>query len=555
MSVALIGQYLVASKVMSPSEWHQAEQDKGHLGLEILGELTRDETISTAEGYSAYAYINGWDYFQLQGKDLTDEVLDTIPAAFAREERVVPVAVTPGEVRVAVEDPSDLNLQKRIVGQVNRSVRLVFSSTDEIDQALRVYYSTSAEAKKRGQSVADSLRAERGTENDDDDVEATEIVALYNLIVETAVQTRASDIHIDRWEDGIYIRYSIDNKMHDWMQHDLSIASRLVGLIKYRAGMPSGNLVPKKGTITHLYKGDQLDLRIAVLPTAWGESITMRIQSRKIRLLEDTGFTPVNLRRWTRALANPNGLVIATGPMASGKTNLTMSSLHQLRDSGRKIITQEDPIEVKVSSGITQVSIDSNVSWEDSMPVILRSRAGILFVGEINEDRIAHAAVSAAMTGHLVLSTLHTNSAPGSIIRLREMGIRPSVLADTLRAVVAQRLPRKLCTCAVPTRPTEEQIEDFQLTAADLNTTQWMGPNPEGCNECQKLSYLGQISIHELMTFNDEMRELIIQDATTSAITQAAQRNGMDTLIHDGLDRARKGLTSLSELRTHLLID
>lgn len=556
MSVSTLERYLVGRGITTQEQWDWAVQRTVPAEpSSILSLLEEHSVLQPEQTHAAFASSNGWEYRNVPVIPLRSDLVDLIDPSFARKHNIIPLDITDREITVATDNPDDGDLKKALRGSIGKSINLVYSPREQLAKAVRLNYSTAAESQKLAQN-ADRQTAENTDVAQLDPAELSEVAKLFNLTLETAVEARASDITIEEWEHEVVVRHTIDNVTTEATRLGSALGSLLINFIKNNANMPGGNLTPKKGRLNHINEqtGLILELRVAALPTVWGVSLTMRIATRTVRDLADVGFRPETLRRWKRALDNPNGMVIATGPMASGKTQTIMSTLDYLKPSGRKIMTMDIPTEIRVSEGITQVEIDtSNVTWGQTMPVVLSSRASVLSVGEINEDEIAQETVQASLTGHLVLSTLHTNSAPASIIRLREMGLRPSVLAETLRAVLAQRLPRRLCVCKVPVEPTPEQVSDFQLTPQDLADTTWFGPR--GCEVCGNLGYRGQVAIHELMTFNDDIRRLILADSPTFEIAEAARRAGMTTLLEDGLGRVREGATSLEELRRHLLID
>lgn len=556
MSVSTLERYLVGRGIATQEQWNWAvQQTVPAEPSSILSLLEEHSVLQPEQTHAAFASSNGWEYRNVPTIPIRPDLVDLIDPSFARKHNIIPLDITDREITVATDNPDDGDLKKALRGSIGKSINLVYSPREQLAKAVRLNYSTAAESQKLAQN-ADRQTAENTDVAQLDPAELSEVAKLFNLTLETAVEARASDITIEEWEHEVVVRHTIDNVTTEATRLGSALGSLLINFIKNNANMPGGNLTPKKGRLNHINEqtGLILELRVAALPTVWGVSLTMRIATRTVRDLADVGFRPETLRRWKRALDNPNGMVIATGPMASGKTQTIMSTLDYLKPSGRKIMTMDIPTEIRVSEGITQVEIDtSNVTWGQTMPVVLSSRASVLSVGEINEDEIAQETVQASLTGHLVLSTLHTNSAPASIIRLREMGLRPSVLAETLRAVLAQRLPRRLCVCKVPVEPTPEQVSDFQLTPQDLADTTWFGPR--GCEVCGNLGYRGQVAIHELMTFNDDIRRLILADSPTFEIAEAARRAGMTTLLEDGLGRVREGDTSLEELRRHLLID
>lgn len=557
MSEERIRSFLTDREIISDHQWMEAvNQAAGQANP--LAILTRTRQVKPAQAHEAYAYSRGWDYQNvLEHAEIAPDIIDLLDAANARNMNILPLRVNAsGDLVVACAQP-DLNKRKEIRGLVNRTVELVYAPEADLKAMVGHHYSTSAEAAKMGKAAAASVGVDRRAAADVDP--ESEIVSTLNVILEGALRGNASDIHLEPAAGALTVRYSIDGQLRTEPNQPINIASRIASLIKTRAKLNSGSLISQSGAFSHAYSGKVYDIRVAVMPTHYGESITMRMGADKIRPMADMGFSTDAEVKWRKSLAQPNGIILAVGPMGSGKTSLSYASLGEYLGQGRKIVSLENPVELKIPTGITQVSINEaqGMTWETAMADVLRMAASVLFVGEINRKEIAHTAVEAALTGHLVLSTLHTNDAPGAVVRLREMGLRPSVLSDAMRAVCAQRLPALLCPdCKILTPPTDELIREFNLSPEVIADTEWFGPASEkDCATCRNNRYKGRIPIHELMTFPREIRELISDDAPGAVITRAAKEQGMVTLQEDGIAKVRAGLTSLAEVRRHILID
>lgn len=525
----------------------------------VLNLLMSKGMLTADQAYEAYAHERGWDLHRVpEDFKIPDDVVSLIPPSDARRLNVVPVGRRAGRsVIIAMENPDDQNMAKVLQGIIGEPVSAVYAPNADIASAVRRYYSTSLEATSIGQRAAEDLGQQAGIsasmESRDSD---SQIARVLKVIIDGALDAGASDIHLEPGLDFLNVRYSIDGKNHNEPPQSRELSAAIARVIKVRSKLHSSDLHPQSGSMEHKYNGRTVELRAAVLPTPFGESITLRPNGGEIRPLTSIGFTAAREKAWRRQLAQPSGLVLAVGPMGCGKTSLNYASLDVLMKENRKIVSLERPIETKFPSGITQTEInpDQGRDWDEALAVTLRKGASVLNIGEINEPRIAKIVVDAALSGHLVLSTLHTNDAAGTIVRLREMGIRPSVLADTLRAVCSQRLPRMLCSCKVRVNPTAEQIEDFQLTPEDVAGTEWYGPSEYGCPRCRHMGYKGRTPIHELMTIGQELHELILDDVPARQITAAARETGMKTLREDGLDKVRQGVTSLAEIRSHILV-
>ena len=560
--------HFVSKNILTHEDFTAAERNAAAQGQKVLGFLRQQGRISHAQACEAHAFLFGWTYQPLDDTMLIpDDVIGLLEFHVARRLNVVPVSLDGDDLTVACVNPLDVNITKQLQSATGKNILPVYSSSNELTRAVGRFYSASVEARQAGQQAVKDLNTEAARAYRPTVVVAGDegnIVNTLDAIIEGALEAGASDIHLEPASTHLTVRYSIDGKLRNEPDQPRELAPRLAGLIKTRARLSSSELVNQDGAITHEYRGKPYDLRVAVLPAAWGESITLRMGASQAWKLGQIGFSEDTEASWRRSINQPNGICLAVGPMGSGKTSLHYASLDALLGQGRKIVSLENPVEMKLPSGMTQVTINEaqGLTWDGGMETVLRSAASVLFIGEINKDAIAHTAVTAANTGHMVLSTLHTNDAPGAVLRLREMGLRPSVLADSVRAVCAQRLPRRLCTCKVLRRPDQNMIRDFRLTDADLAAASpetgesiWYGPSDHGCQECNGLGYKGRLPIHELMTFPRHIRDMITEDVPNRILAEAARTNGMLTLQDDGLLKVRAGLTSLEEVRSHILID
>lgn len=566
LATSRLEMHFVQQEILTAEEFAAAEKQAVAQGQNVLAFLKAQGRISHRQTCEAFAFLKGWTYMPL-GDDtmIPEDIIGLIEFQLARRLNVVPVALDGDDLTVACVNPFDVNVTKQLQSKTGKNITAVYSSTNELTRAVGRFYSASIEAQQIGKLAAKDVSTEAARTNRPLLVVAGDegnIVNTLDAIIEGALEAGASDVHLEPASTHLTVRYSVDGKLRNEPDQPRELAPRLAGLIKTRARLSSSELVNQDGAITHEYRGKSYDIRVAVLPAAWGESITLRMGASEAWKLGQIGFSDDTEAQWRRSINQPNGICLAVGPMGSGKTSLHYASLDALMGQGRKIVSLENPVEMKLPSGMTQVSINEGqgLTWDGGMETVLRSAASVLFVGEINKDAIAHTAVTAAITGHMVLSTLHTNDAPGAVLRLREMGLRPSVLADSMRAVCAQRLPRRLCNCKVVTPPSRDMILDFKLTDEDLRAVDpetgasiWYGPG--GCAECGGTGYKGRLPIHELMTFPRQIRDLITEDVPNRVLADAARENGMLTLQDDGLLKVRAGLTSLDEVRSHILID
>lgn len=561
--------YFVSRNILTAEEFGAAEANAVAQGQKVLAFLRKQERITHQQASGAHAFQYGWTYQPLDDDlEIDEDLISLLEFQVARKLNVIPISLDGDDLTVACVNPLDVNVTKQLQSKTGKNILPVYSSSNELTRAVGRFYSTSIEAALVGKAAAKEVSTEAAKTFRPSLVvvgEEGNIVNTLDAIIEGALEAGASDIHLEPASTHLTVRYSVDGKLRNEPHQPKELAPRLSGLIKTRARLSSSELVNQDGAISHEYKGKTYDLRVAVLPAVWGEAITLRMGASEAWKLGQIGFSEETESQWRRSINQPNGICLAVGPMGSGKTSLHYASLDALMGQGRKIVSLENPVEMKLPYGMTQVSINEGqgLTWDGGMETVLRSAASVLFVGEINKDAIAHTAVTAAITGHLVLSTLHTNDAPGAVLRLREMGLRPSVLADSMRAVCAQRLPRRLCIhCKVNVVPDREMVLDFKLSNEDLAAVDpgtgrsiWYGPSEHGCRECNGVGYKGRLPIHELMTFPRHIRDLITEDVPNRILAEAAKENGMLTLQDDGLLKVREGLTSLAEVRSHILID
>jgi type IV pilus assembly protein PilB len=372
------------------------------------------------------------------------------------------------------------------------------------------------------------------------------------MLITRAAADRASDIHIEPTERDLRVRFRIDGVLHEIMRTPRSIANAVVSRLKIMADIDiAERRRPQDGRINLKVGGKQLDLRVSSLPTIYGEKVVMRLLDTSTALLElkDLGFMGDNETRYEESFTKPYGTILCVGPTGSGKSTTLYATLNVLNRPEVNIVTIEDPVEYRLS-GISQVQVNkkAGLTFASALRSFLRQDPDIMLVGEIRDQETANIAIESALTGHLVLSTLHTNDAPSAISRLIEMGVEPFLVGSALDAVLAQRLARRLCNqCKEAYTPTAEALQEagFPLDGADDLPTLYRA---NGCSHCSNTGYRGRLAVHELMTVNEELELLAVERAPTEKLTKAAAANGMRTLRQDGLDKVALGLTSIEEI-------
>ncbi len=480
------------------------------------------------------------------------EAVDTVPRSTARMHNILPLKKAGNSLVVAISD-LDLCAIDNLKFILSMDVKPVLASEQAIVEAIEHYYGgeeATVDNMLRAFTEGELAVEEAGAEEEDDEGEAP-MVRLVNLIVSDAVQARASDIHVEPMTNRLRIRYRVDGVCQEVESPPKRLQNSLIARMKLMAGMDlAEKRKPQDGRIPMTVAGRQLDLRVSDIPTTDGESIVMRIldkESAKVSLVE-LGFHPADLDHFRRIIRRPNGIFLVTGPTGSGKTTTLYAALNELNRPDTKIITAEDPIEYTFP-GINQSQVQAELGR--TFPIILRAMLRqapeIILVGEIRDEVTAEIAIRAALTGHLVFSTLHTNDAASAIPRLIDMGIAPYMVASSIQAIMAQRLIRTTCgNCKQPYEPPEQLLRGVGLATEDVEgITLYKGT---GCNRCHGSGYHGRIAIFELMEMNPDLRNLTFSKAPTGEIREKARSYGMLTLLEDGLRKVIQGITTVEEV-------
>jgi type IV pilus assembly protein PilB len=470
------------------------------------------------------------------------DVLALVPAAVAEEHRVVPVAVKDGRLVLAVDDPLRTFALDTLSFVLNREVAAALSTPSGLRTALRRYYNVDA----GGPDVAAAAGA---AEAEGDDAPVVRLVA---RMIEQAVEQAASDIHVEPMEGRIRVRFRKDGVLHEVASHEPTLVGPLNSRLKIMAGMDiAEKRKPQDGRISVSVAGRPIDIRASVLPATHGEAIVMRLLDKERGLvgLDQLGLGEEDLRRLRSIVRRPNGIVLVTGPTGSGKTTTLYAALKELNKADTKIITAEDPVEYEIP-GINQVQVHARVglTFARILRAMLRQAPNVILVGEIRDVETAEVAIQAALTGHLVFATLHTNDAPSALTRLVDMGVQPFLVSASVQAILAQRLVRRLCTtCRQPATPAESELRAVGLPAASLgDRTLWRA---QGCASCSFTGYRGRVGVYELMELDSVLRDMIFRNEPTGAVRSQALRTGrLSTLREDGLRKILSGLTTISEV-------
>lgn len=474
-----------------------------------------------------------------------------LPETFARRYHVLPIDFKDNALVVAVVDPSNILVLDDLQMITGYEIEAFAASEDEISLALNQYY--------RAMDAVQSEVYDLGVAEDDTNQisklravsEEAPVIKLVNAIIIRAVNERASDIHIEPQERDIKVRFRIDGVLQEAIRSPKHIQAGVISRIKIMAGLDIAETrIPQDGHCDLIVAGKVVDLRVATLPTIYGERVVLRILRKENILLnlDDLGILADSLAIFKSAFTKPYGAILVTGPTGSGKSTTLYAALNILNNSGRNIITIEDPVEYRLQ-GINQIQVStkSGLTFSKGLRAVLRSSPDIVMVGEIRDKETARIAMEAALTGHLVLSTLHTNDAPGAISRLTEMGIAPFLTASAIECILAQRLARRLCPhCKEEYEVPVDVLRRINFPIDDEKSVVLY--RPKGCPKCNGTGYKGRIGVYEVMTINEEIRELCVQRATAEGIKKVAASDGMKTLRQDGFEKVKLGTTSLEEI-------
>ena len=548
---------LVRDGVISRDQLGEAEELSASLGTTIDDALVRLGYVSAGELGQLQASQYGYEFVNLEAMEIPQSVIALIPESVARENVVIPVTLVDERLRVAMSNALDLDVIDKLRFMVNREIDPVVAPKEAIQTAINRFYggseteSVDSMLMEFTETAIDFTETESPQSKAEEAEEKAPVVRLINLIISEAVNMRASDIHIEPFEDRIRVRYRIDGVLVERDSPPRRLLAALTSRVKIMARMDiAEKRRPQDGRIKTRTGGKDFDLRVSILPTSHGQAIVLRILDREnIKIgIRNLGFGEENYRRFQTIIRRPNGIFLVTGPTGSGKTTTLYSALGELNRPDRKIITAEDPVEY-VLPGINQVEVkhDIGLDFARIIRAMLRQAPNVILVGEIRDAETAEMAIQASLTGHLVFSTLHTNDAPSSITRLIDMGVEPFLVASSVMAIMAQRLVRVVCSkCKEEYDPDPSELQHFELTAEQQANAKFC--RGKGCNHCQHTGYRGRIATFELMVMNSTLREMTFKSEPSQNLRRQARLFGMKTLVEDALGKAVLGKTTLLEV-------
>jgi type IV pilus assembly protein PilB len=550
--VKQLGDILLERGLVTHDQLNGAVEEQQRLGRSLGRVLVDLGVLTEAQLVAALAAQIGMQFVDLTDYSVDGSAVSRVPDGVCRRHTAMPIGYEDGKLLVAMADPANVFALDDIRAISGLEVKPVVATKPDVLAAINKYH--------RGDAEMDDLTMALDASSEDDDdlskikevVEDAPIVKFVNLLITQAIQDRASDIHIEPAERDLRVRFRIDGVLHEVMRSPKTITSGVTSRLKIMADINiAERRIPQDGRLSVTSNGKKIDLRVATLPTVWGEKIVMRILDNSTAMLKlsDLGFSDPNYEVYSKSFIKPYGMILVTGPTGSGKSTTLYATLNIVSKPEVNVITVEDPVEYRLP-GINQVqtNVKAGLTFAAALRSILRSDPDIVLLGEIRDGETAHIAVEAALTGHLVLSTLHTNDAPSAIVRLTEMGIEPFLVGSALDCVLAQRLARKLCPkCKEAYVPTPEMLKSNRFPwqdGMDLPTIY----RPVGCANCSKTGYKGRIALHEVMAVDEEIERLTVEHASSMVIGRHAVEAGMITLRHDGLLKVMSGVTSIEEI-------
>ncbi len=553
------GKILVERGVISPEQYHEADSVARETSTNVSDALVKLGHATADEVMEALATVHRLRYIDLAKVEIPESVVELVPESVARENKILPLEERDGRLVVLMSDPSDVDTLEKLRFILNRDVSIALAPRTRIMEAInRVYGQIEGESADSilqeftdtaidfTETVADEARSDEGT-----DEASAPIVRLVSLMITEAVQLRASDIHVEPFEDRVRIRYRIDGVLHERDRLPRRQLGAIVSRIKILGKIDiAERRRPQDGRIKITVGEKELDLRVSVIPTNHGQSVVMRLLDKdNIKIgVRQLGFSEKTFKTFQQLIRRPNGIVLVTGPTGSGKTTTLYAALNALNRPDRKIITAEDPVEYYLP-GVNQVEVKHQIGLDFARIIrsMLRQAPNIILVGEMRDAETVSMGIQASLTGHLVFSTLHTNDAPSAITRMVDMGVPNYLVASSVVAILAQRLVRTNCQkCRRPYTPPESVIRDIGLTPEQVAAATFM--KGRGCNSCQKSGFRGRIGIYELLLVDSKVREMIFRNDSTAKVREYAISKGMDTLFNDGVNKAMAGYTTFEEV-------
>jgi type IV pilus assembly protein PilB len=554
-SAAQLDELLLARGLVGEEQLREARERAVQTGRSLGRTMIELKFVSEAGLVAVLADQLGLDFVDLGEINLDQSAIALVPEAVARRHNCIPIAFDGDRLVVAMADPANVLAVDDIRAMTKRDVKTVVATKADVLNAITRQY----RLDRAAETLVEEAAAEQAPSDQDLEAALTAagaedapIIKLVNMLITQAISDRASDIHFEPEERHVRVRYRIDGVLHEVMSPPKAVQSGLTSRLKIMADINiAERRIPQDGRIGITVQGKPIDIRVATLPTVHGEKIVMRILDKSSVLLElpDLGFQPRNFHRFQQSYRKPYGEILVTGPTGSGKSTTLYATLNILNRPEVNIITVEDPVEYRLP-GVNQVQTHpkAGLTFASALRSILRADPDIVLIGEIRDRETAQISTEAALTGHLVLSTLHTNDAPSAMTRLVEMGIEPYLVASALDSVLAQRLARRLCgRCKEAYVPTEEDLAAARFPHQPGDDLPQLF-RAVGCSACGNTGYKGRLALHEVMTVTEDIEKLVVESSSSEAIKRVARAQGMTILREDGMEKARLGQTSIEEV-------
>ncbi|MFC1725045.1 type II secretion system ATPase GspE [candidate division KSB1 bacterium] len=522
--------------------------------LKELGFVTEHDIIVALSDQLGIPYVS------LSNYQLDPAVLSLVAENIARDNKLIPLFKIGNTLTVAMVDPLNVMILDELNRKTELEVEPSICTEDELNQTLDQYYGSKGTMDEMINIIEET--DEKESEEEVADIAMSEeadapIIKLVNLILVQSIKEKASDIHVEPDEEFLRVRYRVDGILREVFTQPKNLQNAIISRLKIMADLNiAEKRIPQDGRIQIKVENKDIDIRVSTIPTVNGENVVLRIldKSNVILNLEDLGLTPRNLKLLIALLKKPYGIIMVTGPTGSGKTTTLYSALSHLNSVDKNIITIEDPVEYRL--GLirqSQINPKAGLTFASGLRAFLRQDPDIIMVGEVRDAETANVAVQAALTGHLVLSTIHTNDAPGAVTRLVDMGVEPFLVSSSTAGIIAQRLIRRICPkCKEEYKPSESLLKELNIAYEGKKIMFFRG---KGCRQCRDTGYKGRLAIFEILTLDDNIREMVLEKSSSIKIRNYALANGFKTLRHDGLLKALKGITSIEEIMRATQLD
>lgn len=571
MAIRRIGQILVDMGFISDEQLEMLLEEQQNRPGTLLGKIAQElNLVNEDQLVQALSEQMGMKVVELGDIALAPDLVSKISESMAQLYRVIPILFEGNTLTVATCDPQNITIQDELRSMLGYNIRTVIATETDIKKTLDRFYASDRDTIATlvtelagDKDLEDALKAaERGKKHSLDEIEdmanSAPVRKLLNMVLLLAIKDHASDIHFEPFEDEFRIRIKADGVLFEMVPPPRHLAFAITTRIKVMANLDiAERRLPQDGRIELTVGGHPVDLRVSVLPTLFGESVVMRVLDRSVVSLSlaKVGFDPAMLKTFRSIIDRPNGIVLVTGPTGSGKTTTLYSALTELNSVEDKLITTEDPVEYEID-GIVQIPIDHEigVTFAACLRAILRQDPDVILVGEIRDLETAEIAIQAALTGHMVFSTLHTNDSPSTITRLKDMGVPTFLITATVEAILAQRLVRRVCVaCKEEVPASEDLLSELGMKITDVAGRRFF--RGRGCETCNNTGYKGRVGLYELMIVNDTIRDMIMQNASVDDLRKKAVDFGMITLRESGMNKAYEGVTTLEEVVRETILE